>query len=422
MKNEMTKKIRIYSLCIILLVQICLYQPLLAVTEDPAVATDQKDGALEDRYDELEDLEKKEQKYRDILNLKQKEKEIITAQISKIESENKKIESSIENNSQEIQNLSSEIERMKSEVAQKEQHIVLQKKILEKFLRDRYRDFNKNSSHFTFLNIGNTEQSTRKERLTKASEKIGEYVKRIHTEQSSLKEDQTNLEKKAKRIEDAKYELEQRSDHLESSKNYKHVLAAEVAIEEDKYQEKLSKVVEEQLAIQQEISELSTGKIGEFSLADLPNKKEANFDLPVSDPYVVTQGYGKTSFSSHYKGGLHNGIDYVAKEDLGILAVADGKIKSTGDMGKYGYGKWVAIDHGNGLTTLYGHFSSVKVSKGAKIKKGATLGKMGSTGFSTGTHLHFSVFASTTFEIVESSSVKNVYIPTGATVNPNIYL
>lgn len=419
MKKERKKhifKLTHYTLSIIL---IFYFFTLTCVAEENE---DAKEDAIEDRYDELEDLEKKEKKYRDILNLKQKEKEIISAQITKIETENEKVEATIKDNEQEITHLSAEIERMKNEVLQKERHIILQKKLLEKFLRERYQDFNKETAHFTFLNIGNTSTAMRKERLTQASQKIGEYVKRIHTEQESLKEDQINLEKKAQRIQDAKYELEQRSNHLESSKNYKHVLAAEVAVDENKYQEKLSKVLQEQLAIQQEINELSAGHTGDFSLADLPSKKEADFDLPVDDPYVVTQGYGKTSFSSHYKGGLHNGIDYVAQGNTSIRSVAKGKIKATGDMGRYGYGKWVAVDHGNGLTTLYGHFSSVKVSKGEKIDKGDNLGKMGNTGFSTGPHLHFSVFASETFEIVESSSVKNIFIPTGATVNPNIYL
>ena len=260
------------------------------------------------------------------------------------------------------------------------------------------------------------------DRLSHASASLSDYVTQIYNAQEALKADQSDLEKRSQEIRDAKYQLEQRNEHLESSRNYKSVLATQVAVDESKYQNRLDKVLQEQLTIQQEITDLANNQVGNFSLADLPSRSKAGFAIPVEKPYVVTQGYGKTSFSSNYKGGLHNGIDYAARGNYDILAVADGTVKATGDMGKYGYGRWVAIDHGNGLVTLYGHFSSVKASQGKKVKKGDKIGTMGSTGFSTGTHLHFSVFAAKTFGITESSAVKNVFIPNGATVNPNVYL
>lgn len=392
--------------------------PLYAAddTENPA------EEALDDRYDELEELEEKEKKYRDIIELKQKEKEIITAQISKIESESVKIEKTLEENKKEIDDLTKDIDRTKTEIAKKEQHIILQKRILQKFLREKYQNYSEKSKFFTALNIGSDDRSLHKENLSFATEGVGDFVAKIHNEQQELKEDQEKLEKKTQRIQDAKYELEQRSNNLEDSKSYKQVLAAEVSVEEGKYQAKLSKVVQEQLAIQQEISDLSTGQVGTFSLSDLPDRAEADFDDPVKKPYTITQGYGKTTFSHNYSTGVHNGIDFVATGDKSIIATADGKIKATGDMGKYGYGKWAAIDHGNGLVTLYGHMSSVKASRGDKVEKGDKIGTMGNTGFSTGTHLHFSVFAESTFEVVESSKVDDVYIPSGATVNPNLYL
>ncbi len=396
--------------------------PLPYLDDVSAADTSATTSAIDDATDELKQLQKKEEKYRDIIELKQKEQEIITAQINKIANENTKIEGSIKENEQEISKLTTDIERFKAEIEQKENHIALQKIMLEKIIREKYQYYSKDSMHFTALNIANTNQSLHKDSLDHASDQISDYVKKIHDEQEDMRDDQTNLEKKSQRISDAKYELEQRSNNLESSQNYKRVLAAEVSVEEDTYQTKLSKVLEEQLAMQQEISDLSTGQIGNFSLADLPDKGEAGFDLPVNEPFVKTQGYGKTSFSSHYKGGMHNGVDYVASGNQNIIAVADGKIKATGKMGKYGYGNWVAIDHGNGLITLYGHMSSVNVSRGEKIDQGDKIGVMGNTGFSTGKHLHFTVFAGSTFEVVESSSVKNVFIPTGATVNPGMYL
>ncbi len=422
MKDQIQKNlfniITLFFICMSLLLFQGLYTTL-AATKNPDT---QKKDIIDDKQNDLKKLEKKEKKYRDIINLKRKERDIINAQIKKLDAENYKVQQTIKDNEAEIANLSSEIDRTKNEIQQKEKHISLQKAILKQFLREKYQNYSKDTEYFTLLNISNNKNISHRDNIDHATSSVGRFVKIVNDEQQKLKKDQENLETKSKRIQDAKYELEKRNEYLEGSKNYKRVLANQVNVEEGKYQTKLSKVLEEQLAIQQEISSLSTDQIGTFSFSDLPSKSEADFKYPIKKPFIITQGYGKTSFSSHYKGGVHNGIDFVAQGSKSIIAPASGKVKAVGNMGRYGYGNWVAIDHGNGLVTLYGHLSSVKVSRGEKIKQGETIGKMGSTGFSTGPHLHFSVFAKTTFAVVESSKVSGVYIPTGATVNPEMYL
>ena len=88
----------------------------------------------------------------------------------------------------------------------------------------------------------------------------------------------------------------------------------------------------------------------------------------------------------------HNGVDLVSNFGANILAAADGEVivaKSSGYNG--GYGSYVVIKHDNGTQTLYGHLSGVQVSVGQQVSQGEVVGNMGSTGKSTGTHLHFEV-------------------------------
>jgi murein DD-endopeptidase MepM/ murein hydrolase activator NlpD len=86
---------------------------------------------------------------------------------------------------------------------------------------------------------------------------------------------------------------------------------------------------------------------------------------------------------------FHSGQDIAAPRGAPVLAAADGKVVQAGWQN--GYGQTVVIDHGNGLTTRYGHLSKIEVSAGQELKRGEELGQVGSTGRSTGPHLHYEV-------------------------------
>lgn len=86
---------------------------------------------------------------------------------------------------------------------------------------------------------------------------------------------------------------------------------------------------------------------------------------------------------------FHTGLDIRAPRGRGIVASQSGKVVHSGWMG--GYGKTIVIQHGNGITTLYAHCSSLIAKKGANVKKGQRIALVGSTGRSTGNHCHFEV-------------------------------
>lgn len=183
---------------------------------------------------------------------------------------------------------------------------------------------------------------------------------------------------------------------------------------------------DEKDAIENEIESFESSKVGELNLKDMPSFKKGLLAYPVSK-VVFSQGYGKTSFAKtskfYGKSAFHNGLDFAMPTGTKILAAADGKVIATGNNGRYAYGRWMAVDHGNGIVTMYGHLSSVSKSKGSSVKEGDTIAKSGNTGNSTGPHLHFTVFSAKSFEIVPSKSVSSVKdIPVGATVNPKNYL
>jgi murein DD-endopeptidase MepM/ murein hydrolase activator NlpD len=99
--------------------------------------------------------------------------------------------------------------------------------------------------------------------------------------------------------------------------------------------------------------------------------------------------YGKRADPFTGKLAMHKGMDFAGKEGSEIVAVANGVVTWAGD--RYGYGNLVEVNHGNGYTTRYGHNAKFLVEVGDSVEKGQAISHMGSTGRSTGPHVHFEV-------------------------------
>lgn len=108
---------------------------------------------------------------------------------------------------------------------------------------------------------------------------------------------------------------------------------------------------------------------------------------PVSG--AITSNFGWRNCPLEDGGELHPGIDIAYDAGLPVVATADGKVVKSGWGG--GYGNMVQIDHGNGIETIYGHNSQLLVSAGQEVRKGQVISYAGSTGKSTGPHVHYEV-------------------------------
>lgn len=230
-------------------------------------------------------------------------------------------------------------------------------------------------------------------------------------------------EVKKKEEEDLKIILDGRRAALGSERRERNYLLQQTRNQERRYQQLLSDREAKIAALADEIREIEEQIRITVDPSSLPPKGSGVLGWPLSevglescwqgkDPAknCITQFFGYTQFASvgGYGGRGHNGTDFRASFGTPVFAAENGVVEGVGntDLGCRGasYGKWILIRHPNNLSTLYAHLSGISVSQGQEVKRGERIGFSGSSGYATGPHLHFSVFAA---QAVEITSIKS---------------
>lgn len=145
------------------------------------------------------------------------------------------------------------------------------------------------------------------------------------------------------------------------------------------------RIVSEKILAEEVISEV-VNEITTIGTNDNPTASTGKFSWPLPNYSTITSEFGPRW------GTNHNGLDISGSDVYGAdIVAADGGTVILSQEDNSGYGKYVIIDHGNGYQTLYGHCSELCVSVGDKVSAGQKIAEVGSTGYSTGPHLHFEI-------------------------------
>lgn len=258
----------------------------------------------------------------------------------------------------------------------------------------------------------------------------------------TLRENKENLSLSKKELEAKKRDLSiygtdlsAQKNILDTNKQQKNTLLKATENEESQYQALLNEKIALKEAFEKELFEIESALQFEIDPNKLPSVGSGVLAWPLDSIYV-TQYFGNTPFASQnpqvYNGKGHNGVDFRAPVGTRVKSALSGTVVGIGNTdqykGCYSYGKWVLIKHNNGLSTLYAHLSEFAVNTGQSVSTGDIIGYSGNTGFSTGPHLHFTVYASEGVQIQQftrSVNCKNATIPIAdlkAYLNPLSYL
>lgn len=392
-----------------------LPQPVAALTQEELLKS------IEVKNKELETINQKIQETQKSLETTTVRGKTLQQEISRIDRSIGQVNLNIRSSELTIDKLSLEIVSLDDKIEQREAELEKKRSSISETLRQVQLLDNENML-MRFLKSGSLAEGLAK---TQAVSDLNDGlliaisdIERIKTELNQQLEVASG--KKNSKEQEAQT-LKVKKDIIEDQRSERQTVLAQTNNQERTYQKMLAEFERQQQEISSQIEEIEATLRGEYDQSLITAARAGALARPVSGA-PVTQGYGATAFAQRaYKSKFHNGIDYGARIGTPLMAAEDGEvIAASMATSRLQYGYYILIKHDNGLTTLYAHMSRFSVAKGAQVKRGQVIGYSGNTGYTTGPHLHFTVYQSATVQLKTFTGAG--LVPVGVTVNPANYL
>lgn len=355
---------------IIAILMVCLFASSLTVFADTTVDAWKK---------KLEETEKQLKQTQSAINKTQTAKKTVSKQVEELDNKLHKAEQELDTVEEQLGGLESKIVITKRDLERASQDAVGQKDTLMKRVRVMYET---GSVGYLSVILDSTSFSdfiSRMDYLKKIMNYDVTLLKNMKAHRDNIAQQKAQLQSELDEKEKLKQQIGNKKDEVASAKEDRTKVLNELVKdlkELNKQEDKLleeSKEFERKIIAAQSKDKYAGGKIG----------------WPVPSSTRITSPYGYRIHPILKTKKLHTGIDVGATTGSAVLAGNDGTVIFSGYYGGYGY--TVIIDHGGQISTLYAHNSKLLVSVGDKVKRGQNISKIGSTGLSTGPHLHFEV-------------------------------
>ncbi|MEK7585264.1 MAG: peptidoglycan DD-metalloendopeptidase family protein [Patescibacteria group bacterium] len=405
---------------------------LLLAPAAGAATVDEIRSKISNHNSEIQKLEAQITAYQNQLRTTEKTSRSLQSEISRLETTKKKLETDIKVTAQEISKTDLELEGLGIEIDSKDATLARRRAAVAESLRQWRLTENRNLlellATYDSLSRAWNEVST----LAAFSRNLKQDIDKVADLKTDLEASKQATERERQELARLKERLADQQEIARENQVEKDRLLGQTKNQESNFKKLLADSLARKEAFEKELSGLESDLRIAINFDQLPVGKGV-LKWPL-DSVFITQSFGKTVDAKRlYVSGTHNGIDLRASQGTRVLAARSGVIKATGDTDTVcrgaSYGKWVLIDHKNGLSTLYGHLSLIKASAGQEVITGDVIGYSGQTGYSTGPHLHFTVYATEGMRISDynfrSCSGVKITLPLAdpqAYLDPLIYL
>lgn len=389
---------------------------------------------ISENNQKIEEIQKQIDQYSKLLNSTSKEASTLKNALSSLELTQKKLEANLKLTTTQISKTALTLEELSDDIADTEKKISTTAEAVAVNIRN--------------MQMAESESAIEELLKNKSMSETWDYINALKTFEGHIKNELSDLQDLRKilgakhdeakgeksKLESYRLALADQTKVVQSNKEEKDKLLKDTQNKESTYKTLLNEAVKEREAFEKELLEYESQLKITLDPSAVPGARSGILSWPLKDVYV-TQYFGYTAAAAKlYKTTQkHGGIDLRAPIGTATYAALSGTVIDTEAVRyKKGcqYGKWVLIRHPNGLATIYGHLSVVSVKPGDTVLTGDLIGYSGSTGFATGPHLHFGVYASAGIKIVDSSSlgsnncigIKTVAATPAAYLDPSAYL
>ena len=314
------------------------------------------------------------------LKANQEQQDELDKKISDLNDKTQKVEEKINKANERIEKINTESETIKKEIEQLKEDIASNEESLGKRLK-----VINNNYTLSYLKV------------ILSSNSISDFLNNVYIVQEVVEQDKEMLEQ----LELDKKEIEEKKELLDKNIEEEKVIKEELvkdkeSLEEDKSELKRLKeeLVKEEEELEKKLQEIAAQNALIYDNSTSSDSTTSN--AVISNGSWPVPGYSRISSPFGYRihpvlgvNKLHTGIDIPAPTGTPAVAVDSGTVISAGYQGSYG--NTVMIRHDNGLVSLYAHNSALVVNVGDRVEKGQVVSKIGSTGRSTGPHLHFEI-------------------------------
>lgn len=327
-------------------------------------------------------LKQNQSKQRDVsnqLNKVRKKQEEIVSKIQVLEEKINKSEEEIDALKGKISNKETEIESTLENLELAEENIGTKQDLMGDRINVMYRKGNVGYLEVVLKSKNITELLTNIDMVKKIVAHDVDLLKELKEQRDLIEEEKISLENQRRQLINLKSSVEQEQKSLQVSRGEQERLKENLA--KDKVA--LEKMLDQ---IKREADEL-TNKLR--SLQSSGNYVGGVLQWPVPGYNRISSPFGNRIHPILKTPKLHTGIDIAVPAGKDVVAAGNGRVVTSGNLG--GYGKTIIIDHGGGIMTLYAHNSRLLVGQGTNVVKGQKIALVGSTGMSTGPHVHFEV-------------------------------
>jgi len=381
---------------------------------------------IDAKNEEIQKLEEEMKQYKGSIEGAQTLAKTLNAQIAKLNAEIKALNTQISLTSTKISKKELEIRQLGYEIENTETAMIERQKAIKGILIS-LNQSEENTAFEVFLKFGTiSDFFTELENIEVLNGKIRENFGQLQDLKAELGTKKNSAEFASKDLKTLKSELVDQKLIQEQGKTEKNSVLKLTKNKESLYQKLLRETETKRAEIAAEIRAIESELTKLIDLSSLPPFGRGVLLKPI-DGGTLTQLFGKTEFAAVtdvYGNGVHNGVDFKASVGASIFAADKGVVKAVGNSdlvcNKGSYGKWILIDHPNKLATLYAHLSLIKVTQGQNVNRGDIIGLSGNTGYTTGPHLHFTVYDSRTVEL-RKSRVCGI-LPYGGYLDPMLYI